>query len=126
MAVVETENCVFASVHLDHSKGDAKLDQVKTLNDWFATHYFSSQKPVFLAGDMNSTPDSEPYRLLCESWEPLSGTGLTYPAIEPVKCIDYIFRLRTSAPVKVLSYEVVQTTPPPSDHLPVHVVVETR
>ena len=125
VAVVETEDCVFASVHLDHSKGEAKLEQVRTLNDWFAMHFFSAQKPVFLCGDMNSTPDSEPYRMLCESWEPLSGVGLTYPAVEPVKCIDYIFRLRTSAPVKVLSYEVVQTTPPPSDHLPVHVVVET-
>ena len=124
VAVAETGSCVFAAVHLDHSKGDAKLQQVKVINDWFREHYPGSDKPVFLAGDMNSTPDSEPYHMLCEDWEPLSGEQFTYPATNPQKCIDYIFRFRTSAPVRTVSYEVLSETPPPSDHHPVHVVVQ--
>ena len=118
-AVVETEHCVFASVHLDYTGATARLEQARTLNDWFTEHYSGFSKPVLLCGDMNSTPDFEAITELLKCWEPLSGTGATYPSGEPQKCIDYIFAFKAAAPVKKQSSEVYKAAGDASDHLPV-------
>lgn len=118
-AVVETENCVFASVHLDYKGITARTAQAQVLNDWFTEHYSACGKPVLLCGDMNSTPDYEAIAELLECWDMLSGTGPTYPSGEPKKCIDYIFSLKSAAPVKTLTSKVITAAGDASDHLPV-------
>ena len=125
IAVVETDRCVFASVHLDYIGEHSQRDQVEALNDWFKAVYGNSKKPVFLCGDFNAEPDSETIRLMQEDWTQLSGTDNTYSTEKPRKCIDYVFAYKAAAPVEVLSSEVLTAgTESYSDHFPVKVVVK--
>ena len=125
VAVVETDRCVFASVHLDYVGERSQIDQVNALNDWFKAVYTGTKKPVFLCGDFNAQPDSETIRLMRESWTQLSGTDFTYSTTNPHECIDYVFSWKEAAPVEVLSSEVLTAgTETLSDHFPVKVVVK--
>lgn len=124
MAVVETAELVFASVHLDHVGAEARMEQVRFINKWFREHYSGSLKPVFLCGDFNSRPESEVIGLMEERWERLSGTDFTYSSDDPHGCIDYIFCWRGGAPVKAASARVVTEAGQLSDHFPVSVTVE--
>jgi len=125
VAVVETDRCVFASVHLDYVGERSQIDQVNALNDWFKAVYTGAKKPVLLCGDFNAEPDSEAIRLMRESWTQLSGTDFTYSTKNPRKCIDYVFAWKEAAPVEVLSSQVLTAgTETLSDHFPVKVVVK--
>lgn len=122
IALAETEDYVIASVHLDHLGKEAAFKQTCLLNEWFAENYDGCKKPVFLCGDMNSLPESRVVSELGKSWELLTVLDATYPSDTPVKCIDYIFRLRSAAQVKVVSSEVLSSPEGialASDHLPV-------
>ena len=124
VAVVETEDCVFASDHLDYVGELSQIHQVVALNDWFKAYYAGIRKPVFLCGDFNAEPNSETIRMMEESWTLLSGTDYTYSTTNPRKCIDYIFAYKEAAPVKVISSEVLtEGTAEFSDHFPIKVVV---
>jgi endonuclease/exonuclease/phosphatase family metal-dependent hydrolase len=125
IAVLETDQCVFASVHLDYVGVRSQLDQVKALNDWFKGVYAGTAKPVFLCGDFNAEPDSEAIRLMGEHWTQLSGTDFTYSTTNPRKCIDYVFAYKEAAPVELVSSEVLTAgTADLSDHFPLKVVVK--
>ena len=125
IAVVETDRCVFASVHLDYVGENSQLDQVAALNDWFKSVYGGAKKPVILCGDFNAEPDSEAIRLMKEGWTQLSGTDFTYSTTNPRKCIDYVFAYKSAAPVELISSEVLTAgTETLSDHFPVKVVVK--
>ena len=125
IAVVETDRCVFASVHLDYVGDNSQRDQVAALNDWFKSVYGGAKKPVILCGDFNAEPDSEAIRLMKEGWTQLSGTDFTYSTTNPRKCIDYIFAYNAAAPVELISTEVLTAgTETLSDHFPVKVVVK--
>ena len=125
IAVVETDRCVFASVHLDYVGENSQRDQVEALNDWFKAVYGGAKKPVFLCGDFNAEPDSEAIQMMREGWTRLSGTDFTYSTKNPRKCIDYVFAYKAAAPVKVVSSEVLTDgTESFSDHFPVKVVVK--
>ena len=125
IAVVETDRCVFASVHLDYVGENSQRDQVMALNDWFKSVYGGARKPVLLCGDFNAEPDSEAIRLMKEGWTQLSGTEFTYSTTNPRKCIDYVFAYKDAAPVEVVSSEVLTAgTETLSDHFPIKVVVK--
>lgn len=125
VAVVETEDCVFGSTHLDHRSNVAALQQMQEINDWFREHYAGSHKPVFLCGDFNVYPDSEVIALAETSWTLISGTENSFPSRNPQKCIDYIFAYKNAAPVEVLGHRVITAgTEDLSDHLPVVVSVK--
>ena len=125
VAVVETDRCVFAAVHLDYIGENSQLDQVKALNEWFTSMYVGIKKPVFLCGDFNAEPDSAPIALMKQSWTQLSGTDATYSTEDPHECIDYVFAWNQAAPVEVVSSEVLMSgTETLSDHFPVKVVVK--
>ena len=125
VAVVETDDCVFAAVHLDYVGELSQIHQVVALNDWFKVTYAGSKKPVFLCGDFNAEPDSETIRMMQENWTLLSGTDFTYSTKDPRKCIDYVFAYKEAAQVKVISTEVLtEGTAELSDHFPVKVVVK--
>lgn len=93
-------------------------------------------KPVFLAGDMNSTPDSEVQQRLANSFHVLSNPkNATFPANEPTLCIDYIYQwnggnggdggnIANGPTATTLSRNVLTTAGTASDHLPI--VVDVR
>ena len=125
VAVVETADCVFAATHLDHRSQDAAMEQMRTINTWFAARYAGCDKPVFLCGDFNVLPDSDVISLALERWTLLSGTDLTYSTKNRSKCIDYIFAFKDAVPVEVQSAEVlVEGTETLSDHYPVLITVK--
>ena len=125
IAVVETDEIVFASVHLDYVKEEPNYLQARDLNDWFALHYTGYSKPVILAGDFNHTGENKGFEELGRMWELISPLNSTYPSPNPVKCIDYIYHLKTSAPIEKVESKVVKLlegvdVKTVSDHLPVY------
>ena len=127
-SVVETHSMVFASTHLDYASTAAAMHQADILNEWFTEHYGGSPKPVFLLGDMNALPGSAVISSLEQCWERLSTDAPTFPSPSPVKCIDYVFHLRSSAAVTVLESRVLDASEydaiaSASDHMPVLVRV---
>ena len=124
LAVIETDECVFSTCHLDHRSAEAALAQMRTINDWMTTVYGGSKKPVFLCGDFNVTPESEVIALAGTVWTQLSGTEYSFSTRNRSKCIDYIFSLKSAAPVRVTDYKVVtEGTTDLSDHYPLLVSV---
>ncbi|MBO6169311.1 MAG: alpha-N-acetylglucosaminidase C-terminal domain-containing protein [Bacteroidales bacterium] len=125
VAVVETESCVFASVHLDYTGKDARLEQARLINDWFTAKYAGSGKLVLLCGDMNSLPDSPVLDLLKEKWTLLSGTDYTYPTKGAERCIDYILALKSGAAARCISTAVLtEGNELLSDHFPILLTLE--
>ena len=132
LAVSEFQDFVFCSTHLDHVSADARLAQAKELTAWVEATYGTTDKPVFLAGDLNAVPTSDVITFLKEDWTILTPLDYTISAINPSKCIDYIMVYKNaSSRVKSLGGKVVTkfTTGDvkvASDHLPVYadVVIE--
>lgn len=123
-AVLETADCVMIAVHLDYLTQAAALKQMRTLTEWVSAEYRGSHKPVFLCGDLNSTPDSEVLAYALKHWTLLSGTVFTYSTEKPSKCIDYILSFKGAPQVEVLSAEVLTAgTASLSDHFPLKVRV---
>lgn len=51
-----------------------------------------SEKPLFLAGDINASPGEASVALLKKAFTPLNDVAApTYPADAPARCIDYLF-----------------------------------
>lgn len=125
VAVVETADCVYASVHLDHRSQTAALAQMKYINEWFNAVYKGAKKPVFLCGDFNVVPDSDVIAEAKTCWTLLSGTDYTHSTNNPKHCIDYIFAYADAAPVTVESRKVVTGgTRELSDHFPIVITVK--
>ena len=124
VAVVETADCVFAAVHLDHKSSGAALRQMQTVNEWFTAHFTGYDKPVFLCGDFNVTPDSAVIAEADNCWTLLSGTEFTHSTTNLKHCIDYIFAFKAAAPVRVEGAQVYKKDADRlSDHYPVRVTV---
>lgn len=113
LLVVEFERYIVASTHLSLTAEDrmaslAVIDSVA----------MAAQKPIFIAGDWNATPDSEFGRALGEKMQYLTDTSdCTFPADKPDRVIDYIVAPRKLG-VEVLHREVVNE-PMASDHRPI-------
>ena len=128
VAVVETKDCVFASAHLDYLDAEVAAAQAVAINEWFEEHYNGSKKPVFLCGDMNSTPDSKAVKILRSRWTMLSPSEPTYPSVKSDRCIDYIFLFNRSRQVTVeeavvLGEDIIGGISLASDHIPVYVQI---
>lgn len=118
VSVVETEDLVFASVHLDYKTAEAQFAQLKVLNDHFSSRYTGYGKPVILCGDFNALPESPVMQSMDSLWTKLSVDDLTFPSKDPVKCIDYIYVLSSARGVKVNKVRVIHNKKA-SDHIPV-------
>lgn len=84
--------------------------------------------PVVICGDFNDTPGSRVYQRMrdtfLDTWETGSqGQGYTFPAIRPVKRIDYIWISRNN-PFETLAAHVPQSDA--SDHLPLVIKLQFR
>ena len=130
VAVVEFEDFVFASTHLDLTL-ESQLGQIEALNQYVDSLYAACGKPVFIGGDFNAFPDSKPIELMKETWTLLTPVTNSFPSHAPDRCIDYIFVRPNGRKVKVESTDIpvsIQTADlaTASDHLPVvlKVVIE--
>ena len=93
--------------------------------------YGDTAKPVFLCGDLNSTPGSAPINELKKNWTILSVSDPTFPSDDPNTCIDYVMvlnngakyaRTATAVCYRFLSGDVAKA----SDHLPIFVDVRLQ
>jgi endonuclease/exonuclease/phosphatase family metal-dependent hydrolase len=115
----------FVTTHLDYQTSEGRLFEAEQLlrivND--------VKDPLIVAGDFNDEPAGNTFKLLLGGFEDVwsasraKGNGLSYPADNPVKRIDYIFYRRSSG-VRAKKAWVVNTLA--SDHLPVVVELEIR
>jgi len=129
--VVETKGYVLASTHLDYMDPPSALVQAQTINDALVSKYSSSGKPVFLAGDMNSTPFSDVLTELKKEWDVISCEKNTISPKNPRVCIDFILALRNGAKYKVVGTDVPLEFKEgdvtiASDHMPVFVDVKLK
>lgn len=113
--LAEFDKYVFCCTHFSLTEEDQLasvpliLDALKGIN-----------KPVFLAGDLNTQPDSPVSKALKENFTPLtSPKNMTFPADKPDVCIDYILGFRAKEQgYTVLSNSVINEGVA-SDHRPV-------
>lgn len=125
LAVMEMNDYVICTSHLDHVSAEAQLGQVELITQTMKERYGDSGKPVFLGGDMNATPSSETGQQLQKDWEILTITGFgTFPSDNPTKCIDYIMQLKGTPKCEVVGSQILRwfkagDVTKASDHLPV-------
>ena len=77
VAVVELDDCIVASTHLD-LQAETQVREAEYINRIFTERYGESNKPVFLLGDLNAQPDSPTLQTLKQHWTVLSVEGNTY------------------------------------------------
>ena len=125
LVVMEMEDFVICTSHLDHVSSEAQLGLVELITKSMKERYGDSGKPVFLGGDMNATPSSETGKLLQKDWEILTITGFgTFPSDNPSKCIAYIMQLTGTPTCEVVGSQTPRwfksgDVTKASDHLPV-------
>ena len=111
------------NTHLDPVDGDSRAQEVAALLG-VVREEKTAGTPLVVGGDFNSTPDDPVMRPLQkaglrDSWvECGQGDGLTYPADNPVKRIDYLF---LGGNVRCISAQVLDVRV--SDHRPLLVTI---
>ena len=118
--VAEFNEYIFASTHWSLTKEDrvASVDIVCEIAEQY-------DKPVFMAGDFNMTPESEELQLLTKNWIVLNNLKLnTFPSDSPDRCIDYVFIYSNPDVEAKLLQNNVLNEPIASDHRPVFVDVK--
>lgn len=121
------------NTHFDHIGVQARAESAKLIVEKIKD--IAGNKPVVLSGDMNATPDAEPYKILSNAFndaavisqKPPYGPEGTFSNFDlkpdnDFPRIDYIFVDNMA----VLSYETIADftgSKFPSDHLPVMAVV---
>ena len=117
------------NTHLDHRSSLARENGMDLILE--RMRKIAQGRPVFLTGDMNATPETEPIRRACRvlrdsaelSLTPHTGPQKTFNGFksdqDPAIQIDYIF---VSAGIRVLNHATLadsQNRLYPSDHFPV-------
>lgn len=120
LLVVEFKKYVYACMHLSLTEEDriASLPIIREATSGF-------DKPVFIAGDWNDTPDSPFIQEMQKDFRILSPTDqLTCPADEPKACIDYIAVKKDCKPKHFAFFSYVAPASVESDHRPVNVFIK--
>jgi endonuclease/exonuclease/phosphatase family metal-dependent hydrolase len=122
LLLVEFADYVFCSTHFSLNEDD-RLASVSLIDQAAKTYH----KPVFLAGDINATPDSPVLKAFRKNWKLLSDTAqLTFPSDKPDCTIDYLFGYNPGG----FSYSVKQARvlngKNASDHLPLFADVSPK
>jgi endonuclease/exonuclease/phosphatase family metal-dependent hydrolase len=122
LLIVEFEDYIFCCTHFSLNAED-RLKSAEIINDLFQ----ETSKHVFLAGDLNSLPDSDPVKNLEKKWLMLNNSvNYTIPSDYPRRCIDYIFALKNTNHSYKIEKTMVEKEPLASDHLPVWVLVNIK
>jgi endonuclease/exonuclease/phosphatase family metal-dependent hydrolase len=117
--LVEMENYVICCTHFSLTQRD-RAESVGIINQLVSKY----EKPVFLAGDLNSVAGSPELLKFSETWQILNDPhNPTFPADKPVECIDFILAKKVERfQFKVISGSV-ENEPMASDHLPIWVKI---
>lgn len=119
--MAEFEEYVVCCTHLSLTPED-QLASVAIIRN--AVKEFGTQKPVFLAGDMNSTPVSSVQKEMNKHFISLNDTKQeTIPSDFPKECIDYIYQYKTANRLPVVRRQVMKGHVG-SDHLPLFVDIQ--
>lgn len=123
--VAEFNDYVFMATHFCHEEAENRTASVKIINDYAASRYANTSKPIFLAGDFNeSNLNSEMFKDLLKNWQIISVNKNTFIGSGSQKRIDFILVYTANSP----KYEILGTDIPVfqtvdvntvSDHLPV-------
>lgn len=117
--LVELDNYVVVNTHLS-LKNEERIESVRIITDAVGEY----NKPVFLMGDLNATPDSEPIEVLKRDWQILSNPETkTFPSGEPRVTLDYILGYTSRGATYNVYYEMVMEEKIASDHRPLFVDV---
>ncbi|MBR2026973.1 MAG: endonuclease/exonuclease/phosphatase family protein [Alistipes sp.] len=117
LLIVEMKKYYILSTHLSLNAQD-RLTSVRIIRDIVS----KLNKPAFIAGDMNATPNSAPIKAFKEYAQVLNDVNkFTISSNNPRKCIDYI--LGTNGQFKVKKSYVYNGVIA-SDHLPLYVDVK--
>ena len=121
LLMAEFKNYIFFCTHFSLTEAD-RIASVELINQKAK----ESQKRVFLAGDLNTSPKSEAINLLSENWINLSGIQPTFPSTGPMECIDYIWGINCcNFKYSIIRQEVVPDKSA-SDHRPVFVDISFK
>ncbi len=118
---VEEVEVVVVGIHL-YATAEERYAQAERVVEIFG----EATAPVILAGDFNSTPDSEVIALLSRYWE-IADKGedrFTFPSDAPEREIDYIM-YRPAERVTVIDHRVI-SEPVASDHRPLMLELKFR
>jgi endonuclease/exonuclease/phosphatase family metal-dependent hydrolase len=110
----------FATVHMDYRDSNSRLAQSEELVKLFS----GRAEPVILTGDFNSNPDTKEVANLKKIFTDTgSDSAISFPAIKPVKKIDYVLvsKQNLAKAIKQVVYPVLY-----SDHLPVMSTVKIK
>lgn len=118
LLIVELENYYFGNTHFSLNADDRMKAveiikrEVKKLNE---------DKPFFLVGDINATPESEVVKSFMSEFKSLVPSNqYTIPADNPTKCIDYIFGHNGAVGWSPLTDKGVIDESVASDHRPLY------
>lgn len=120
LILAEFDDYIYCCTHMSLTEEDRmkSLEIVKSITA-------SSEKPLFLAGDMNDGPESSFIKELQKDFQILTDTTKrTFPAPAPDETLDYIVALKRNAGGFAVISSKVLNEPMASDHRPV--VVELR
>ena len=121
--LLKNKKIIFAGTHLCHQFEENRIAQVTEINRTFE----KINTPVILCGDLNFTPDKEPYRILSALWNDaavLKGDpAFTFPSDNPRIRIDYGW-LKKGYNLKIKDVQVLPYNY--SDHKPVLITLEIQ
>lgn len=121
LLVVELPGYVMCCTHWSLRQPDrlSSIDIINKVTEKYTT------KPVFLAGDLNATPESPEIAGLAKTWEILNAPSRpTFPSDNPRNCIDYIFFKKNPLFRITVLQTCVESESMASDHRPVWVDVQ--
>ena len=122
LLIAEFSNYVFCSVHLSLTEEDAfsSLPLIKqALNSY--------KKPVFIAGDFNSKPDSRTIQTMNQMATSLTRPDeFTFSTDSLYQCIDYVYQMNGNQPIENIESGLVKNdlVRLASDHLPLYAIVK--
>lgn len=120
LILAEFEDYIYCCTHLSLNE-DNRMESLEILKTLAA----STEKPFFLAGDMNAEPESEFIKGLQKEFQILSNPKQqTFPSPKPTETIDYIATLKQNAKGFAAISSQVLNEPVASDHRPL--IVELR
>ncbi|NDV84058.1 endonuclease/exonuclease/phosphatase family protein [Bacteroides sp. 51] len=122
LLIAEFQEYIVCCTHLSLTEED-RMKSVEIIVDALK----DTTKPVFLAGDMNTSPGSTEEEFLQKHFEVLSNTKQkTFPSDHPTECLDYIYGLKNAGNTYSVLNRNVLNNRLASDHLPLYVDVRLK
>ncbi len=118
LLIVEMDDYYFGCTHFSLTDED-RLESVEIIKN--EAEKLNSNKPFFLAGDMNATPESLVQQEMNSLFTSLvSPKQFTIPADNPDRCIDYIYGFNGTEGWSLLTDRGVIAEKMASDHRPLY------